>query len=235
MPSKTLAHAYKGDARPTQLSGAYARNGMQDYADVRFNESHGAALAPVHEALYGRRARRAKDRMHWAFPPDQDERVEMLLSWIQAVAHGLAAFGLHKFLQSRERGALFANADYVSPEDPAQPAFDWLTFDQLQPTRDRILQESVSTYDPATTVVVFVFLPSASGRSMAVWRRKLAVPNNIRLAYIAEITQTMKTLKKDYVCMVDELPNDHRRMSKPPASPPAPKKKKKWWKLNIRW
>lgn len=123
---------------------------------------------------------------------------------------------------------------------------------------DRILQESVATYDPAVTVIVFVFLPSKSGQSMAMWRRKIAVPNNLRLAYVAEITQAMRALKKDYVCTVDEcascfiiakedtnqlmvyrLPGKEPETSIAPLPvvppPPPGKTKRKWWKLGIDW
>jgi hypothetical protein len=111
---------------------------------------------------------------------------------------------LHKFLQTRERGALIVNADYRPDKHPDEPAFDWLTFDQLQLTMDQILQESVAFYDPYVHVIVFVFLPSQSGNSMAIWRRKIAVPNNLRLAYQAHIKQAMAALRKDYILHVDE-------------------------------
>ena len=204
---------------------------MNEYADVRFTESGGAALTPVERALFGN-ARLAKDRIHWMFPSDKDERVASLLSWIQTVSYNLGGFGvcifmprscrlalsahskltlvfcdqLHKFLQSRERGALVANADFRPNKSKNEPAFDWLTFDQLQLTRDRILQESVAFYDPAVQVIVFVFLPSKSGNSMAMWRRKIKVPNNLRLTYQREITLALATLRKekDYIVHVDE-------------------------------
>lgn len=96
------------------------------------------------------------------------------------------------------------NADYRPPKAPNEHAFDWLTFDQLQPTRDRVLQESVAFYDPAVQVIVFVFLPSQSGNSMAIWRRKVRVPNNVRLTYQAQITQGLAALRADYVLHVDE-------------------------------
>ena len=96
------------------------------------------------------------------------------------------------------------NADYKPKKHPNEPAFDWLTFDQLQPTMDQILQESVASYDPYVHVIVFVFLPSKSGNSMAIWRRKLAVPNNLRLAHQAQIKQAMAALRRDYILHVDE-------------------------------
>jgi hypothetical protein len=66
---------------------------MLDYADVKFLESKGAALEPVERALYSK-SRPAKNRFHWMFPPDKDERVESLLAWIQSVSYGLATFGV---------------------------------------------------------------------------------------------------------------------------------------------
>jgi hypothetical protein len=69
---------------------------------------------------------------------------------------------------------------------------------------DQVLQESVAHYDPYVHVIVFVFLPSQSGNSMAIWRRKIAVPNNIRLAYQGQIRQALAALRKNYVLHVDE-------------------------------
>ena len=71
---------------------------------------------------------------------------------------------------------------------------------------DRILQESVAFYDPAVQVIVFVFLPSKSGNSVAMWRRKIKVPNNTRLMLQAEITLAIAGLRKEkhYVVHVDE-------------------------------
>lgn len=107
-------------------------------------------------------------------------------------------------MQSRERGALVVNADFRPTKNPNEPAFDWLTFDDLQPTMDKVLQESVAYYDPAVQVIVFVFLPSQSGNSMAIWRRKIPVPNNMRLAYQPQIKQALAALRKEYVLHVDE-------------------------------
>lgn len=71
---------------------------------------------------------------------------------------------------------------------------------------DRTLQESVAFYDPAVQVIVFVFLPSHSGNSMAMWRRKVNVPNNTRLMLQHEINLAMVGLRrqKDYIVYVDE-------------------------------
>jgi len=200
-----------------------AHNDTKDFAD--FIESKGAAISLVAGAFFGQNSRKAKDRFHWMFPPDKDERVASLLAWIQSVSYGLGSFGLHKFLQTRERGALVVNADYRPSKSPNEPAFDWLTYPELQKTMDRTLQESVAFYDPSALVVVFVFLPSKSGNSLAIWRRKIAVPSSVRLAYQAQITQAIDSLSRDYSVYVDEIPPPK---SEPPNPPP---KKRKWWKL----
>jgi hypothetical protein len=220
-PSKTLSYAYHGTA--ASMENRPAHNDTKDFAD--FIESKGAAISLVAGAFFGQNSRKAKDRFHWMFPPDKDERVASLLAWIQSVSYGLGSFGLHKFLQTRERGALVVNADYRPSKSPNEPAFDWLTYPELQKTMDRTLQESVAFYDPSALVVVFVFLPSKSGNSLAIWRRKIAVPSSVRLAYQAQITQAIDSLSRDYSVYVDEIPPPK---SEPPNPPP---KKRKWWKL----
>jgi hypothetical protein len=71
---------------------------------------------------------------------------------------------------------------------------------------DKTIQESVAHYDPAVQVIVFVFLPSKTGNSVAMWRRKVNVPNNIRLMLQPEINLAMAGLRKqiDYKVWVDE-------------------------------
>ena len=111
---------------------------------------------------------------------------------------------LNKFLQTRERGALFINAAYDSPTGGG-PGLYWLMYDDVVETRDRLLQESVGFYDPSIQVVVFVFLPSKSGNSLAMWRRKVTVPDSIRLTHLREIDLVKATLRKDYPVLVDEM------------------------------
>lgn len=117
---------------------------------------------------------------------------------------------LQKFLQTRERGALIVNAAYRPVHSPNEPAFDWVTWNQIQLTMDRILQESVGYYNPAMHIIVFVLLPSPSGNSVAIWRRRLPIPNNIRLAYQAQITQAVASLRKEYLVFVDEYVHNQR-------------------------
>ncbi|RDB23193.1 hypothetical protein Hypma_009617 [Hypsizygus marmoreus] len=241
MPSKTLTHAYNGTHKT--IPTGVPPNKMNEYTNIQLLESRGAAFRPVQNAIFGK-ARKAKDRIHWMFSPNKDERVSSLLAWIQHMEYNLGSFGLHKFLQSRERGALFSNAAFRLDKYPNQPVFDWLTFDQLQLTRDRILQESLISCDPGMQVVVFVFLPSPSGNSVAMWRRKILVPNNTRLRFQQEIALAKAGLRKDkdYIVHVDELPpkekgktlrKDHTRAkSLPPIIDlTAKKKKRKWWQI----
>ena len=83
---------------------------------------------------------------------------------------------------------------------------DYLTFDDLQKSFDKTLQSSVISYDPAVQVIVFVFLPSKSGNSIAIWRRKLTVPNNARLRFQNELDIALGGLKdpKEYIVYIDE-------------------------------
>ncbi len=114
---------------------------------------------------------------------------------------------LQRFLDTRERGALFANADFRVPASHStftQPAFDWITLTELQNTLDSTLQSSVTLYDPTFQVIVFVFLLSPSGNSMAVWRRKLNVPDALRDTNQDEILAVKAGLKTNYPVYVDE-------------------------------
>jgi hypothetical protein len=53
-------------------------------------------------------------------------------------------------------------------------------------------------------VVVFVFLVSKSGNSMAVWRRKLPIPEQLRVAHYEDIMRILESLPKDKAVVVDE-------------------------------
>lgn len=107
-------------------------------------------------------------------------------------------------MQTRERGALFINASYDAPAGTG-PAIDWLTYEDVVETRDRLLQESVGFYDPGLQVIVFVLLPSKTGNSLAMWRRKVPVPNSVRLSHLREIELAKAALRKDYPVLVDEI------------------------------
>ncbi|KAL1706697.1 hypothetical protein EV121DRAFT_256995 [Schizophyllum commune] len=182
-PSTPGSSGYGGDAGHDFMSKtlAYAsspRGSLSDRANKRFVESNGAALMPVQRALFGR-SRPAKDRIHWGFPPGKNVKVATVLNMVHHLSHSIADFGISKFLAAGVRGALFINATYRHPGHPDEPAFDWLTFPQLQQTLDFTLQDSVAFSDPAKVVVVFVFLSSESGNSVAMWRVKLKVPPDV--------------------------------------------------------
>lgn len=50
----------------------------------------------------------------------------------------------HKYLKSREKGALMVNAGYISDKRPDEPAFDWVAFSEIQKTRDRTIQQQIA-------------------------------------------------------------------------------------------
>jgi hypothetical protein len=136
---------------------------------------------------------------------------------------------LHKFLETHKRGALFVNADYSLPQSPHEPTFDWVTIDQLGDTLDKVLQESVALYDPAKQVIVFIFLLSKSGNSMAIWRRKILVPGILQTGYKDVIAEIKAGLQPNYPVYVEEsvvglLLYLHRRsysfLRLPPKAPP---------------
>ena len=91
MPSETLAYAYQDTA--TSLHQEKSRNSMNNYISTEFVESHGRALKPVEQALFGK-VRWAKDRIYWTFPPGKDERVSQLLSWMEKLSRQLGTFGV---------------------------------------------------------------------------------------------------------------------------------------------
>ncbi|KAF8270993.1 hypothetical protein EI94DRAFT_1721669 [Lactarius quietus] len=221
MPSRTMAFA-NGNAQDTLDAISPGLSLLRE------------SLEPVKNAFFGR-DRKARDRIHWQFPYDKDERVRHALEWLNDHSHGIGAFGLNKFLQTRERGALFINASYDAPAGTG-PAIDWLSYADVVETRDRLLQESVGFYDPALQVIVFVLLPSKSGNSLAMWRRKVPVPSSVRLSHVREIELAKAALQRDYPVLVDEFrPLPYRptslqsQKSVPPQllPPLKPKKKKK--------
>ncbi|KAF8342955.1 uncharacterized protein EI90DRAFT_2902635, partial [Cantharellus anzutake] len=138
----------------------------------------------------------SSERILWTMEPEHDERVTYLLDWIDRKAWSLAKFGMEKFLKTKKRGAVVSNAGYVSRSHPEDPVFDWLPFDQAQRTHDRTLQESIASYDPTTTTVVFVFLVSNSYSSMAIWRKLLTIPPSIQLRMNVPLEKLKRELLK---------------------------------------
>lgn len=88
LPSKTFALAADGRS-PAIRKGAEGN----PYMETRFIESNGAALIPAQKALYSK-DRLARNRIHWLFSPQKDERVASLLDWIQMMSYGLASLGV---------------------------------------------------------------------------------------------------------------------------------------------
>ncbi|KAF8491424.1 hypothetical protein JB92DRAFT_3128370 [Gautieria morchelliformis] len=170
-PSRTLWYAATGSSSSVLDGGAHAG----PHATIPIIESGGAGLEDARRALYSHE-RLASKRIHWMFSPTEDERVASLLEWIQAMSHGLATLGVQKFLRTQQRGALIVNADFHPEWAPTEPAVDWLTFDEVVGTYDKILQESIALYEPDRQVLVFVFLISHTGNSVAMWRRKVLIP-----------------------------------------------------------
>ena len=214
-PSRTLVTAM-GLPSPTHFASP---NG-KDPQTHHFVSSDGVAFEKAHKALYSR-TRRTQDRLHWAYNPDNDDRVKSALWWIHMMSEGVGDLGVRscgplrlctmlifsqfrKFLETNNRGALFVNADYTPPQSPHEPAFDWVTIDELKDTLDKILQESVALYDPAKQVIVFIFLLSKSGNSMAIWRRKIPVPEVLQTTYKDAIAQVKAGLQENYPVYVEE-------------------------------
>jgi len=174
-------------------------------------------------------------------PPNHDERVASLLSLIEMpeVAKKLTADGLKRFTESRQPGALVTNADFRTFHDPSQPAFDWISFDDAMPTCDRTLQQSIIYNDFLTTVVVFVFLVSRTGNSVAVWRRRLPVETSLQRPNrkaVEKIQTEMKT--RAYTILVDGPPSLHQAFSPfnftTPLTPQEPEKKGGWLRFGRR-
>lgn len=96
MSSRTMAYANETLKDPLEAFSpglSRKRNTMHDYADMDFLESDGDALKPVENAFFGR-YRKARERIHWQFPHDKDDRVRQTLEWLHDYAHGVGAFGV---------------------------------------------------------------------------------------------------------------------------------------------
>jgi len=157
-----------------------------------------------------------------------------------------------------------SNAGFISRSHPDEPVFDWLTLEQAQKTHDRNLQESMATYDPATTTLVFVFLVSPSYNSVAIWRRKLSIPLSLQLRMSKPLEQIKKDLGKSTsiiyikspalwsrrprgsVASTSTSPREKTVATQAPGVKPAvqvkpevKKKKPKWWQfwktITITW
>ncbi|EIM88496.1 uncharacterized protein STEHIDRAFT_167775 [Stereum hirsutum FP-91666 SS1] len=230
MPSRTMAYA--AHHSPDFLTSVDPVAAQIEKRERKHSGTHkdppdldGEGLKPLSRALFGRH-RKARDRIKWWFPSDKDPNVKAVIQWIRdpQVSEQLGAYGLDRFLRSRERGAFFVNASYA-PES-TEPAVDWLSWDHIVETRDRMLQEFVGYYDPAEHTLLFVLLPSKTGNSVAIWREKVEVPANLRVLRARDVELAKAALKKDYPVTVDEWPSP-QRTTRSISAESAPKKKKK--------
>ena len=99
MASRTMAYAsgHAQDSLDAFSPGlSRLRNTIHDYANMEFLDSDGEAFKPAWNAFWGR-DRKARDRIHWQFPHDKDERVRRALEWLHDNAHGVGAFGVSIF------------------------------------------------------------------------------------------------------------------------------------------
>jgi len=87
-PSRTLAAAM-GMPNPVHFASPYGKDAQAH----RFISSDGAALSKAHKALFSK-TRRAQDRFHWAYNPDNDERVKSALWWIHIMSEGVGGLGV---------------------------------------------------------------------------------------------------------------------------------------------
>ncbi|KIP10583.1 hypothetical protein PHLGIDRAFT_125450 [Phlebiopsis gigantea 11061_1 CR5-6] len=191
---------------------------------LSFHWSGREGLRPAERALYASDQRLARERIHWGFNKTKDQRVFTLMTWIDKMADELAIRGLTKFLETQTRGALIANADMRDTSTGhTQPVFDWITLQEVQDTLDRNLQRYIVSYHPATTVLVFVFLLSQSGNSLAIWRKKIPIPPEYTAVNRELIEHTLEIQEQGRVVYVDEKAE--------PEPPPVPPKKSAWSKF----
>ncbi|CEL57844.1 hypothetical protein RSOLAG1IB_02588 [Rhizoctonia solani AG-1 IB] len=160
-------------------------------------ESSGEGIMRAERALYAELSTRPVDeRIYWTMPPDHDERVRNRIRDADKASRELALYGLDMYLALGVKGAIMTNAGYHAPEWPDSPAYDWITFDDARKTGDKVLQESIAFSDPSKTTLVFIFLMSRSGESMAIWRRKFTVPPSEQLRRNLELRKVAYDAQK---------------------------------------
>jgi len=94
--SRTMAHAYATVPVPFNAPSpgfSSKHSATNDYINLESMASFGEALNPVKNAFFGRE-RKARDRIHWQFPHDKDERVRDALEWLHGHARSVGAFGV---------------------------------------------------------------------------------------------------------------------------------------------
>lgn len=179
---------------------------------VRIAESNGKCLEEAKAALFGRHAP-PEERMIWNHTADRDKGMQNLLDWVDKVKWGLASLGLHKFMATKQRGALVFNVNGRLSNDPKTPAVDWFTFAEAQKTLDKQLQKYIGEYNPAEYVLVFTFRVLRGGQVMHLWGKKLAIPQTLPVTYASEIRDALKKVNKKRLEVLTEDPAPKRGLS----------------------
>lgn len=179
---------------------------------VRIAESNGKCLEEAKAALFGRHAP-PEERIIWNHTADKDKGMQNLLDWVDKVKWGLASLGLHKFMATKQRGALVFNVNGRLSNDPKTPAVDWFTFADAQKTLDKQLQKYIGEYNPAEYVLVFTFRVMRGGQVMHMWGKKLAIPQTLPVTYATEIRDALKKVNKKRLEVLTEDPAPKRGLS----------------------
>ncbi|QRV91482.1 hypothetical protein RhiJN_19500 [Ceratobasidium sp. AG-Ba] len=199
-------------------------------------ESSGEGVGRAERALNASLSTRPVDeRIFWTMPADHDERVRNRIKAVDAMSRELALYGLDQYLKYGIKGAIMTNAGYHVPEWPESPAFDWITFEDAQRSYDKTLQESIAYSDPGLTTVVFIFLMSRSGESMAIWRRKFAVPASERLRRDLELRKVGLEAQKRGQVYAIELSAPIPIADEPIVVIPEKKKRRKFPWFKVDW
>ncbi|KAG9093431.1 hypothetical protein FRC07_011468, partial [Ceratobasidium sp. 392] len=141
----------------------------------RVIQSNGSAFVSAQRALVGTH-RPAEERIIWGLPLNRDPRVGEAVGKIEGMKENLILFGAEQFVLGRTRGAIMCNVDYHPPGNPNELAFDWITFKDAQKSLEPVLQKAIMQIDPATSVLIIVFLLSPSLNSLAMWRKCVPIP-----------------------------------------------------------
>ncbi|KAG8711827.1 hypothetical protein FRC11_001731 [Ceratobasidium sp. 423] len=168
-------------------------------SSMRVIRSGGQALVPAQRAFIGSH-RPAHERMLWGLPLDRDPRVRHAIAKIESIKSAVVTFGAEQFVETKMKGAVICNVDYRPPGHPDDLAFDWITYKDAQKSLDPTLQKSVIRTDPATAVLVVIFLLSPSLNSLAIWRKSVPTDSRLdrNLAYkIEKMKREMADREKD--------------------------------------
>lgn len=213
-PDALFAGGYQAYYTPAHSHTLYAGAHEQPSAfDGAFavTTTEKTALEEAKYALFGPH-RPSIQRIHWAFPPHQDHSVREVMAFIQdpEVKRELTSIALNQYVTYRQPGCFLVNATWRNEDRPNTPGFDWMTLSELADTHDRIIQQSLLYYQPLEFALVFVFLLSQSGNSIACWRRKLEISGPLKAQYQREVKLVQRELaQQQHYILVDSPPLDH--------------------------